>query len=111
VFVLIIAASTLFSLLGLLAGMLTNKTQMLTLFSSVVVVPMTFLCGTVFDSSVLPDAVAFIIYCLPLTHVSAVMRGLMLPDYSVGIDSIIILAIYIAVLYAICYYMIKNNKC
>jgi hypothetical protein len=39
------------------------------------------------------------------------MRGIMLPEYSVGIDSIAIMAAYIIVLYLVCYYMIKNNKC
>ena len=111
IFILIIVSSLLFSLLGLLAGMLTNKTQKLTLFSSIVIVPMTFLCGTLFDSSALPEIAADIIYALPLTHVSALTRGIMLPDYSVDPISIVIVAAYIIVLYAICYYMIKNNKC
>jgi ABC-type multidrug transport system permease subunit len=110
-FVIIIFASLMFSLLGLLAGMLTNKTQTLTLFSSVIIVPMTFLCGTLFDSNTLPEIAADIIYCMPLTHVSYLMRGIMLPEYSVGLDSILIIAAYILGLFAICYYMIKANKC
>jgi len=109
--VVIIVGSLMFSLLGLLAGMMTNKTQNLSLFSSIAIVPMTFLCGTLFDVSILPDYVAYVIYALPLTHVSNLMRGIMLPDYAVGLDSIVIIAIYIAVMFAICYYMIKNNKC
>lgn len=111
IFVLIIVASLMFSLLGLLAGLVTSKTQNLALFSSVVVIPMTFLCGTLFDSNTLPTAAAYVIYALPLTHVSGIMRGLMLPEYSVGIDSIVIMIIYIVVLYIGCYYMIRNNKC
>ena len=111
IFVLIIAGSLMFSLIGLLAGMLTNKTQTLALFSAIVIIPMTFICGTLFDASALPDVVAGIIYILPLTHVSNLMRGVMLPDYSVGIDSIIIVAAYIIAIFAISYYMIKNNKC
>ncbi len=111
IFLVIIMSSLLFSLLGLLAGMLTNKTQNLALFSSIAIVPMTFLCGTLFDVSILPDAVAYIIYALRLTHVSALMRGIMLPDYAVGMDSVVIVFIYIAVMFAACYYLIKNNKC
>ena len=91
--------------------MLTNKTQNLALFSSVVIIPMTFLCGTLFDVNVLPDYIAYIIYALPLTHVSNLMRGIMLPDYTVGLDSIVIIFIYIAVMFGVCYYLIKNNKC
>ena len=111
VFVVIIMAGLMFSLLGMLAGMLAKKTQSLTLFSSIVVIPMTFLCGTLFDASTLPPVAAWIIYALPLTQVSSLMRGLMLPEYSVGIDAIIIMVAYIVVLYCICYYMIKSNKC
>ena len=111
IFVVIILAGLMFSLLGMLAGMLAKKTQSLSLFSSIVVIPMTFLCGTLFDSNTLPTAAAYIIYALPLTHVSNLMRGIMLPEYGVGIDSIIIMTAYIIVLYLVCYYMIKNNKC
>ncbi len=111
IFVVIILAGLMFSLLGMLAGMLAKKTQSLSLFSSVVVIPMTFLCGTLFDSNTLPTAAAYVIYALPLTHVSNLMRGIMLPDYSVGMDSIVIMMAYIVVLYLVCYYMIKNNKC
>jgi ABC-type polysaccharide/polyol phosphate export permease len=111
IFVVIILAGLMFSLLGMLAGMLAKKTQSLSLFSSVVVIPMTFLCGTLFDSNTLPTAAAYVIYALPLTHVSNLMRGIMLPDYSVGMDSIVITMAYIVVLYLVCYYMIKNNKC
>ena len=111
IFVVIIFAGLMFSLLGMLAGMLAKKTQSLSLFSSVVVIPMTFLCGTLFDSNTLPTAAAYVIYALPLTHVSNLMRGIMLPDYSVGMDSIVIMTAYIIVLYLVCYYMIKNNKC
>ncbi len=111
IFAVIIMGSMMFSLLGLLAGMLTNKTQNLALFSSIVIIPMTFLCGTLFDVNVLPDYIAYIIYALPLTHVSNLMRGIMLPDYTVGLDSIVIIFIYIAVMFGVCYYLIKNNKC
>ena len=111
IFAVIIMGSMMFSLLGLLAGMLTNKTQNLALFSSIVIIPMTFLCGTLFDVNVLPDYIAYIIYALPLTHVSNLMRGIMVPDYTVGLDSIAIIFIYIAVMFGVCYYLIKNNKC
>jgi len=111
IFLVIIFGSFMFSLLGLLAGMLTNQTQKLSLFSSIVIIPMTFICGTLFDVKVLPDIISYIVYALPLTHVSNLMRGIMLPDYSVGLDSIAIITAYIVVLFAICYYMIKKNKC
>ena len=111
VFAVILAAGLMFSLLGLLAGLITDRTQNLTLFSSVAVIPMTFLCGTLFDPSTLPAVAAFIIDILPLSPVSSLMRGLMIPEYGIGLGSIAIIAVYIALLYGGCYYMIKNNKC
>ena len=111
IFVLILFAGLMFSLLGLFAGMITNKTQNLALFSSVAIIPMTFLCGTLFDSATLPSAVATFIDILPLSPVSGLMRGLMLPEYGVDMGSVLIMAVYIVLLYLGCYYMIKTNKC
>ena len=110
VFPVILIAGLTFSLFGLLAGMLTNKTQKLSLFTSIVIVPMTFLCGTLFNVSALPDAAAYVIYLLPLTHVSQLMRGIML-DTGVPLDSIIILLLYTVVFFSACYYLIKTNRC
>ena len=110
VFPVIIIAGLTFSLFGLLAGMLTNKTQKLSLFTSIVIVPMTFLCGTLFNVSALPDAAAYVIYLLPLTHVSQLMRGIML-DTGVPLDSVFILLFYTVVFFCACYYLIKTNRC
>ncbi len=108
--VIVLAAGLMFSMFGLLAGMLTNKTQKLSLFSSVVIVPMTFLCGTLFDVSALPDAAAAVIYCLPLTHVSELMRCVML-DSAVPWDSVLILGVYLVVFFLACRWMIRTNRC
>ena len=109
-FVVVIVAGLTFSMFGLLAGMLTSKTQKLSLFTSIVIVPMTFLCGTLFNVSALPDAVAFAIYLLPLTHVSQLMRGIMLGT-GIPLDSVAILIIYMVAFFAACYWMIKTNRC
>ncbi len=109
-FLVVIAAGLMFSMFGLLAGMLTNKTQKLSLFTSIVIVPMTFLCGTLFNVSALPDAAAYAIYLLPLTHVSQLMRGIMLGT-GIPPDSVAILLIYMAAFFAACYWMIKTNRC
>ena len=110
VFVVILAAGLMFSMFGMLAGMMTNKTQKLSLFTSIVIVPMTFLCGTLFDVAALPDVFSFVIYALPLTHVSILTRGLMLGT-GVPLDSVVIMALYIMLFFCACYYMIKNHKC
>lgn len=106
----VVAASLMFSLLGLLAGMVTNKTQRLNMFSSLVIVPMTFLCGTLFSVDSLPSVASWVVYALPLTHVSSLMRGIML-DTGIPLDSVLILAAYLVALFAVCWWMIKTNRC
>ncbi len=106
----VIVAGLTFSMFGLLAGMLTNNTQKLSLFTSIAIVPMTFLCGTLFNVSALPDAAAYVIYVLPLTHVSQLMRGIML-DTGISLDSVAILLAYMAAFFAACYWLIKTNRC
>lgn len=108
--VLVFFAALTFSLLGLLAGMLTNKTQKLNMFSALVIVPMTFMCGTLFNVDALPSVASWIVYALPLTHVSAMMRGIML-DTGIPLDSVLILAIYLIGFFAVCWWMIKTNRC
>ena len=54
-------AALTFSLLGLLAGMLTNKTQKLNMFSALVIVPMTFMCGTLFNVDALPGVASWVV--------------------------------------------------
>lgn len=110
VMVAVAVAGFAFSMFGMLAGMLTNKTQRLTLFSSIVIVPMTFLCGTLFDVSTLPSVASWIVYALPLTHVSAIMRGLML-ETGMPLDSVAILMIYLVAFFVACWWLIKTNRC
>ena len=108
--VVVFFAALTFSMLGLLAGMLTNKTQKLNMFSALVVVPMTFMCGTLFNVDALPSVASWVVYALPLTHVSALMRGIML-DTGIPMDSVLILAIYLVGFFALCWWLIKTNRC
>ncbi len=106
----VLLASLMFSLLGMLAGMLTNKTQRLNMFSALVIVPMTFLCGTLFNVEALPPVASWVVYALPLTHVSELMRGIML-DTGIPLDSVAIVAAYLIAFFALCWWMIKTNRC
>lgn len=108
--VVIIFAGLIFSMLGLLAGMLTNNTQKLNMFSALVIVPMTFLCGTLFSAESLPSAAFAVVYMLPLTHVSELMRGIML-DTGIPLDSVVILIVYAIAFFTICWWLIKTNRC
>lgn len=106
----VLVSGLMFSLFGLLAGLLANSSQRLTLFSSIIIVPMTFLCGTLFDLSALPDVVAAVVYVLPLTHVSEIMRGVML-DTGVPLDSVVIVAFFTLLFFLLSWWMIKTRRC
>ena len=64
-----------FSLLGVAAGMLVPDLPRMNLFNSFVILPMTFLCGTMFSLDNLPDIAKGIIEILPLTHTSNCVRA------------------------------------
>ncbi len=66
---------TAFSLLGVAAGMLVPDLPRMNLFNSFVILPMTFLCGTMFSLDNLPDIAKAIIEVLPLTQTSNCVRA------------------------------------
>lgn len=106
---LILLSSLTFSLLGILAGLLAKKHNSLTVFSSLVIVPMTFLCGTIFNVSSIPSVLGHVIYALPLTHPTEAIRAVM-TDTAFPWISLMILLVYCAVFFMLDYYMIKNQK-
>ena len=78
-----------FSLLGVAAGMLVPDIPWMNLFNSFVILPMTFLCGTMFSLDNLPAVAKSLIELLPLTHTSNCVRAAALgwdfPWLSLGI--------------------------
>jgi ABC-2 type transport system permease protein len=75
-FVLVLITSCfVFSFLGVLVALLARSHQDMGTFSTLVILPMTFLSGTFFSISQLPDAVKAALYVLPLTHSSESLRA------------------------------------
>ena len=75
-FVLVLISSCfVFSFLGVLIGMWAKSHQDLTTFNTLVILPMTFLSGTFFSLSQLPEAVRAVLYLLPFTHSSECLRA------------------------------------
>lgn len=108
VLTLIVSCFT-FSLLGESAALLAKSHQSMATFSSLVILPMTFLCGTFFSVSSMPDWFQAILYALPLTYSSTLMR-----ESSLGWEySWIFLAVLVAfavAFYAINIYLLKTRK-
>ena len=63
-----------FSFMGVAVGVIAKTHQDMNTFSSIAIMPMTFLCGTLFDPSVAPQWLQVFLYALPLTHSSTAMR-------------------------------------
>jgi ABC-type multidrug transport system permease subunit len=74
IFVLLVSC-LVFSLFGVLVSLLINSHQNMNTFSNLVILPMTFLCGTFFALNDLPDAVKAVLYALPLTQSSECLRA------------------------------------
>ena len=104
----ILLCSVTFSMLGVMAGLLAKSSPTLNMVTSVLILPMTFMCGTLFSVSSLPDIIGDIVWCLPLTHSSEMLRALAL-----GLDfpwlSLGILILYFAVFFAIDYLVIRKK--
>ena len=65
----------LFSFLGVLAALLARSHQDLATFSSLILLPMTFLGGTFFSLTQVPWGLKLALYVLPLTHCSICLRA------------------------------------
>jgi ABC-type multidrug transport system permease subunit len=80
-------------------------------FNSLVILPMTFLCGTFFSVSSLNPVFQGILYCLPLTHSSQCLRAAALPDY---LDfpwmSLLVLFLFGVAFFMINRYLLKTRK-
>jgi ABC-2 type transport system permease protein len=67
-----------FAFFGVLAALLAKSHQDMATFSSLVILPMTFLGGTFFSLSQLPEVLKVVLYIIPLTHCSQCLRAVTL---------------------------------
>jgi ABC-2 type transport system permease protein len=75
-FILVLVISCfVFALFGVLIALVAKSHQDMGTFSTLVLLPMTFLSGTFFSLSQLPEAMKVILYLLPLTHSSQCLRA------------------------------------
>jgi ABC-2 type transport system permease protein len=77
-FLMLLVSCFVFALFGVLIALVINSHQGMSTFSTLVMLPMTFLCGTFFSLSQLPDAAKAVLYILPLTHSSECLRATVL---------------------------------
>lgn len=75
---LVVLNSMVFAALGFYAALIIQSHADMGRFSTFVMTPMTFLCGTFFSLGQIPVIVKGIIYVLPLTHASTALRSIAL---------------------------------
>ena len=66
----------IFAEIGFLAAMYISTYEEMSQVNLYVLLPMSFLCGTFFSTTALPDIVRWIVDLLPLTHTSHLLRSL-----------------------------------
>ncbi len=105
----ILLSSFTFSLLGLCIGLLVSDQAQMTMFSNLIVLPMTFLCGTLFSVDKLPEIARAIINVLPLTPATDCIRCSAL-GWNFPFTSLILISAYCVVFYLFAHYMIKTGR-
>ncbi len=105
----LILSCVTFSLLGEMAALIAKSHQSMATFSSLVILPMTFLCGTFFSVSILPKVFQYILYFIPLTHSSSCIRASAL-GWEFPWASLVVMIAFCIAFYAINYYLVKTRK-
>ena len=110
-FACMVLSCIMFAMLGMMAALLAKSHQSMNVFNSLVVLPMTFLCGTFFSVSSLPVVFQAILYCLPLTHSSLCLRAAALPEYlSFPWLSLVLMFVFAALFFCINHHLLKTRK-
>lgn len=97
-FLVVLLTCFLFAALGVTAAMTINSHEDMANFSTFVILPMSFLCGTFFSLNRLPPVVAGLIELLPLTHASYSLRSIVL-NGDFPLVSLIVLTFYAVVFF------------
>ena len=107
----LLLSCVVFSMLGMAAAMIAKSHQSMATFNSLIILPMTFLCGTFFSVSSLNPVFQAVLYCMPLTHASECIRAAALPGYlTFPWVSLLVLLLFGIVFFAIDYHLLKTRK-
>lgn len=97
--------SLMFAGLGFFAAMMINTHYDMNRFTSFVISPMSFLCGTFFSLKKLPYFVRSFIELLPLTHSTRILREIALNG------KIEVFSILVIIVYTIIFYILSVRAC
>ena len=91
----------IFAEIGFIAAMKVNTYEEMSQVNTYILLPMSFLCGTFFKTTALPEAVRIFIEALPLTHTSYLLRELGAGEAASAV-SVAVLLIYAAACFWLC---------
>ncbi|MCR5176584.1 MAG: ABC transporter permease [Anaerovibrio sp.] len=83
----------IFAEVGFFAALSMDSYEELSQVNTYILLPMSFLCGTFFTTSALPDFIRIIVELLPLTHTSYLLRGIAVQS-PVAWESVAVLLLY-----------------
>jgi ABC-type multidrug transport system permease subunit len=106
-FMVLILTCFVFSFLGVLASFLAKSHADMSTFSSLILLPMTFLGGTFFSLDQVPVALKVFLYLIPLTHTSQCLRSITLAQPFPGV-SLLVLIGYGLVFFWACMFVLKR---
>ena len=98
-----------FGALGVLAAILSVTHSDVSRFSTFIIVPMTFLCNTLFPLDKIPRAIQTLIKLLPLTHASSQLRNISYGQPA-SLNSILILTAYSVAFILLSVFFINKRK-
>jgi len=106
--VLVVTCFT-FSFLGVLVALIAKSHQDMSVFMSLVVLPMTFLSGTFFSLSQVPEVMRIVLSVSPLTHSSLCLRAAALGQ-PFPWSSLAVLLAFGAVFFGACMVVLKRTS-
>ncbi len=106
---MIFVCSLTYSMLGVVAGMLANSHLTLTLFTTLIITPMTFLSGTIFSLDALPEAARWLLTALPLSHSTDCIRSAIL-DTAFPWASLVVVLIYMCVFIIVSRHILMKGR-
>ena len=98
-----------FSFLGVVVAFLAKTHQDMTLFMSLVVLPMAFLSGTFFSLNQVPETLSIILFLSPLTHACLCLRASILGQPFPWLSLLILIGFGI-VFFILCFVALKRSR-
>lgn len=105
----LILTCLVFSFLGVTVAFLAKTHQDMTLFMSLVILPMSFLSGTFFSLSQVPAALSIALYLSPLTHACMCLRASALGQ-AFPWFSFLVLLLFGSVFFWLCFVALKKVR-